>query len=538
MVDEQNSVTVALDCLVDSSFASKLWSRNSNLWPKQSTGSEPPEKTLGWLDLPHKLSTLADHFASLNDQILTDGFSDIVLLGMGGSSMTSLALNELFNESLENGPPYVKSHVVDTVIPATITEIGKKLEPSKTLFFVSSKSGSTIETLSLESHFRYLQNPEIKDSASIRNFIALSDPRTPLSERAQAGEFGKWVSTPEDVGGRFSALSAFGMAPAAAAGLDLTKFAEYSVLMAHRCRSDSTDNPGLALGAFMAANALKGRDKVTLITPKKYFAFAMWVEQLLAESTGKNGKGLIPIVNEPTLNPVHYGNDRQFIIFDPNGDEARNTDRMAKLKSAGHPVFMVKTFTLDIHEIAAEFFRWQFATATASALMGIYPFDQPDVESAKTRAQKHLSEDNSDIKTSDLVETLKAISSNTLPRYVAITAFMPESDALTTAFMKLRAAISAKTGVATTFGYGPRYLHSIGQLYKGGPNNLSVLCFVSGKYDDLHVPNTSYTFGELTRALAAGDFHAMSQKGQYVNQFQLGNKAVEEIEYGIRESFI
>ena len=198
----------------------------------------------------------------------------------------------------------MKSHVVDTVIPATITEIGKKLEPSKTLFFVSSKSGSTIETLSLESHFRSLQNPEIKDSASIRNFIALSDPRTPLSERAQAGEFGKWVSTPEDVGGRFSALSAFGMAPAAAAGLDLTKFAEYSVLMAHRCRSDSTDNPGLALGAFMAANALKGRDKVTLITPKKYFAFAMWVEQLLAESTGKNGKGLIPIVNEPT--PVSY----------------------------------------------------------------------------------------------------------------------------------------------------------------------------------------------------------------------------------------
>ena len=210
---------------------------------------------------------------------------------------------------------------------------------------------------------------------------------------------------------------------------------------------------------------------------------------------------------------------------------------MAKLKSAGHPVFMVKTFTLDIHEIAAEFFRWQFATATASALMGIYPFDQPDVESAKTRAQKHLSEDNSDIKSSDLVEGLNAISSTTPPRYVALTAFMPESDALTKAFMKLRAAISEKTGVATTFGYGPRYMHSTGQLYKGGPNNLSVLCFVSGKYDDLHVPNTSYTFGELTRALAAGDFHAMSQHGQYVNQFRLGHKAIEELEYGIHESF-
>ena len=537
MVDEQNSVTVALECLVDTSFASKLWSRDSNLWPEPSAGAEPPEKTLGWLDLPYKLSNLAGHFKNLNSQILADGFSDIVLLGMGGSSMTSLALNELFNEPLENEFPSLRSHVLDTVIPARIKVISEKLEPNKTLFFVSSKSGSTIETLSLESHFRSLRKPDTKYSISRRNFIALSDPETPLSERARAGEFGTWVSTPEDVGGRFSALSAFGMVPAAAAGMDIRKFAESSALMAQRCRSDSTDNPGLALGAFMAANALKGRDKVTLITPKKYTAFAMWIEQLLAESTGKNGKVLIPIVNEPVLNPANYGNDRQFIVFDPAGDDPKNTDRVAGIKSAGHPVFIVKTFTPDIHEIAAEFFRWQFATATASAFMGIYPFDQPNVESSKIRAQKHLSEDRSDIKASDLVEGLHAISANTPPRYVALTAFMPESDALTETFMKLRAAISEKTGVATTFGYGPRYLHSIGQLYKGGPNNLSVLCFVSGKYDDLPVPNTPYTFGGLTKALAEGDFDAMSQHGQNVNQFRLGHKAIEELEYGIHESF-
>ncbi|MDP7673725.1 MAG: hypothetical protein QGI31_02665 [Dehalococcoidia bacterium] len=537
MVDEQNSVTVALERLVDTSFASKLWSRDSNLWPEPSAGAEPPEKTLGWLDLPYKLSNLAGHFKNLNSQILADGFSDIVLLGMGGSSMTSLALNELFNEPLENEFPSLRSHVLDTVIPASIKEISEKLEPNKTLFFVSSKSGSTIETLSLESHFRSLRKPETKYSGNRRNFIALSDPETPLSERARAGEFGTWVSTPKDVGGRFSALSAFGMVPAAAAGLDIRKFAQYSALMAERCRSDSTDNPGLVLGAFMAANALKGRDKVTLITPKKYTAFSMWVEQLLAESTGKNGKGLIPIVNEPILNPVHYGNDRQFIVFDPNGDEPEDTDRVAELNSAGHPVFIVKPFTPDIHEIAAEFFRWQFATATASAVMGIYPFDQPDVESSKIRAQKHLSEDRSDIKASDLVEGLHAIRANIPPRYVALTAFMPESDALTETFMKLRAVISEKTGVATTFGYGPRYLHSIGQLYKGGPNNLSVLCFVSGKYDDLPVPNTSYTFGELTRALAEGDFDAMSQHGQDVNQFRLDDKVIEKLEYGIHESF-
>ncbi|MDP7089491.1 MAG: transaldolase, partial [Dehalococcoidia bacterium] len=292
MVDEQNSVTVALERLVCTSFASSLWSRNSNLWPEPSIGAEPPEKTLGWLDLPFKLSNLAGQFESLNDQIVADGFSDIVLLGMGGSSMASRALNGLFSSSLGAEPPRVRFQVLDTVIPTTIKEITRKLNPGKTLFFISSKSGSTIETLSLESYFRSLRNPDAKYPVSRRNFIALSDPGTPLSERARAGEFGTWVPTPEDVGGRFSALSAFGMVPAAAAGLNIRKFAESSALMAQKCQSDSKDNPGLALGAFLAGNALQGRDKVTLITSKKYSAFSMWVEQLLAESTGKNGEGL------------------------------------------------------------------------------------------------------------------------------------------------------------------------------------------------------------------------------------------------------
>ena len=537
MVDEQNSVTEALERLVCTSFASSLWSRNSNLWPEPSIGAEPPEKTLGWLDLPFKLSSLAGQFESLNDQIVADGFSDIVLLGMGGSSMASRALNELFSSSLEAEPPRVEFHVLDTVIPTTIKEITRKLNPGKTLFFISSKSGSTIETLSLESYFRSLRNPDAKHPVSRRNFIALSDPGTPLSERARAGEFGTWVSTPEDVGGRFSALSAFGMMPAAAAGLNIRKFAESSALMAQRCQSDSKDNPGLALGAFLAGNALQGRDKVTLITSKKYSGFSMWVEQLLAESTGKNGEGLVPIVNEPVLDPANYGSDRQFIVFDTAEKESKHKGLVTRLNSAGHPVFVIKPFTTDIHEIAGEFFRWQFATTVASALIGIYPFDQPDVESSKIKARRFLYENRSDIKTSNLVQGLHAIGSITPPQYVALTAFMPESDALTEAFMRLRSAISEKTGAATTFSYGPRYLHSMGQLYKGGPNNYSVLCFISGKQDDLPVPNATYTFEQLTRALAEGDFEAMAQYGQNVNQFRFGPNAVEELQYGIQENF-
>ncbi len=523
------SVDETLDLLVSDSFSSRLWQRDSTLWPEPSPGGDPASQTLGWLDLPAGLLKLGRQFAGLSKQLRVDGFTDVVVLGMGGSSMTPLTLSGLFASTEDEHSSQMRLHALDTVDPAVIKSITNSLDLSRTLFFVSSKSGTTVEPLSLEAHFRFAMSSQMNPKEIRRNFVALSDPGTPLSERARAGEFGTWVSTPMDVGGRFSALSAFGMMPAAAVGIDIVRFAESAVQMANSCQSDSRDNPGLELAAFLAANALAGRDKVTVLTSSRYAAFGMWVDQLLAESTGKNGKGLIPITGEPLLKPEQYGRDRQFIVFDTGDLSSAAIDSTTALQTAGRPVLVLKPASHDGYEIAGEFFRWQFATAGASTIMDIYPFDQPDVESAKVKSRELLSNRTANIDDVPLAESLLRVSRETAPRYVAITAFLPESQGLTEAFSKLRGAISQKTGMATTFGYGPRYLHSTGQLYKGGPQSAIVLGFVSGKHDHLAVPGESYTFGELIEAQASGDFMVMSEGGQMVLPIKLGDDTVGEL---------
>ena len=537
MKDDQNvSAEQALQRLVDESFASRLWNRDATLWPEPSPDGDPASKTLGWLDLPMRLSMLAAQFADLNSQLLRDGFTDVVVLGMGGSSMTPLTLSSILgtSDSPPTDRPAIRLHALDTVNPTTVSQITTELDLSKTLFFVSSKSGTTVETLTLEAHFRAAMADTVESSMNRKNFVALTDPGTSLAERARAGEFGTWVSTPDYVGGRFSALSAFGMMPAAATGMNLRAFAESAARMAQQCQVDSKENPGLTLGAFLASNALAGRNKVTLITSDEYSRFGMWVDQLLAESTGKNGKGLIPITGEPDLTLDDFAPDRQFVVYKSEGDEKRIDHAISALRESDHPVFVIEPPTPEKHEIAGEFFRWQFATVAASSLMDIYPFDQPDVESAKVKSLEFLSNPKTWIKDIPLSIALEQIAGESAPRYVAVTAFLPESDELTAAFSMLRKAISEKTGMATTFGYGPRYLHSTGQLYKGGPQNAIVLGFVSAKYDHLAVPGESYTFGQLTEAQAGGDFAVMAEGGQTVLPIKIEGDLVEELKTAVR----
>jgi glucose-6-phosphate isomerase len=540
MATQQDSVAEALRSLVADSVATRLWQRDPTLWPDPSPGGDPAENTLGWLDLPMRLSALAEQFSGLSSQLLADGFTDAVVLGMGGSSMTPLTLSHTFGSHTFGSHVFaddsdqsrrIRLHALDSVNPATITAITEQLDLSKTLFFVSSKSGTTVEPLSLESHFRAVMSGSggADLSANRRNFVALTDAGTPLAERARAGEFGTWVATPEDVGGRFSALSAFGMMPAAAMGINIGLFADSAARMAQRCTVDDRGNPGLELGAFLATNALAGRDKVTLLTSPDYSAFGMWVDQLLAESTGKNGKGLIPITGESALDPNEYGSDRQFVVFDSGGTDLELRDRAAEIEAAGHPVLTISTASNDKHEIAGEFFRWQFATAVASSLLELYPFDQPDVEAAKVKSRELLSNPTSNTEFRQFLESIKALSLVPPPAYVALIAFLPETPELTAAFSSIRSSISKKTGMATTFGYGPRYLHSTGQLYKGGPQNAIVLGFVSGKYDDLPVPGEEYSFGELTAAQAGGDFLVMAEGGQSVYPIELGDSPIEEL---------
>jgi len=534
MTSHQDSVAEALQSLVADSIATRLWQRDSTLWPDPSPGGDPAENTLGWLDLPMRLSGLAEQFAGLSNQLVNDGFTDAVVLGMGGSSMTPLTLSRTFADD-SNQPKQIRLRTLDSVNPTKIAAVTEQLDLSKTLFFVSSKSGTTVEPLSLESHFRAAMSGGTELAANRRNFVALTDAGTPLADRARAGEFGTWVATPEDVGGRFSALSAFGMMPAAAMDINIGLFAESAARMAQRCSADDPGNPGLELGAFLAVNAMAGRDKVTLVTNADYSAFGMWVDQLLAESTGKNGKGLIPVTGEPALNPSEYGSDRQFVVFESGGTDVDLRNRASDLEAAGHPVLTINPPSNDKHEIAGEFFRWQFATAVASSLLKLYPFDQPDVEAAKVKSRELLSNPASNIEDKQLSESINALSVVKPPSYVALIAFLPESPELTAAFSSLRSAISKKTGMATTFGYGPRYLHSTGQLYKGGPQNAVVLGFVSGKYDDLPVPGEGYSFGELTAAQAAGDFLVMTEGGQSVYPIKLGDSMVGELTKATQE---
>ncbi|MBT3994281.1 MAG: hypothetical protein HOF01_00610 [Chloroflexi bacterium] len=534
--DQNVSVAQALQRLVGESFASRLWNRDATLWPEPSPGGDPASKTLGWLDLPMRLSMLAAQFADLHSQLVRDGFTDVVVLGMGGSSMTPLTLSSLFggSNSASDDRPAIRLHTLDTVNPTTVSNITAELDLSKTLFIVSSKSGTTVEPLTLEAHFRAAMADTLDSSMNRKNFVALTDPGTPLAERARAGEFGTWVSTPDDVGGRFSALSAFGMMPAAATGINIRAFAESAVRMTQQCQADSEDNPGSALAAFLAVNALEGRDKVTLITSDEYSMFGMWVDQLLAESTGKNGNGLIPITGEPVLTLDDFESDRQFVVFKSGVDDNRVNHSIFALRNSDHPVFVIEPTTDDKHEIAGEFFRWQFATTAASSLMDIYPFDQPDVESAKVKSRELLSDPSVVIEGISLETALDQIKSESSPRYVAIAAFLPESPEVTAAFSELRETISTQTGMATTFGYGPRYLHSTGQLYKGGPQNALVLGFVSGKYDHLAVPGEAYTFGQLTEAQAGGDFAVMAEGGQTVLPIKIEGDIIDELMAAIR----
>jgi len=352
-----------------------------------------------------------------------------------------------------------------------------------------------------------------------------------MAERAGDGEFRQWFETPRDVGGRFSALTVFGMLPAALLGLSPTLLAPFAVRERNACRSNYEYNPGLLLGGSLGGNALHGRDKVTLITSPKLARFSLWVEQLLAESTGKNGRGLIPVAGEPLLEIGAYGQDRQFVYIRLDGDRNFETDgHVNRIEAAGHPVIQQEIGQPE--EIAGLFFRWEVATVVAARVISVYPFDQPDVESAKQKARAILSamDQAERAPAMGFAEAVEAAMAATVPgSYVAIGAFIDESDALTSAFNRLRESISSRTGMATTFGYGPRYQHSIGQLYKGGPAEVRMLVVKSHGTVDLPAPGTSYTLSALSGALADGDAEAMRDKGRRSEAVVLGDNPVAEV---------
>jgi hypothetical protein len=451
---------------------------------------------------------------------IADGLTDVYLLGMGGSSLCA----EVLRDVGPAGRRRVRLVVLDTTDERAVGQVTSALVPERSLFLVASKSGSTIEVSSLDRHFWSVMTGRLAAGAG-RHFVAITDPDTPLVARAGQAGFRRTFLNPPDIGGRFSALSLFGLVPAALLGVDVSALLESGRQMADRCRRDEAGNPGLALGAFMGAEASGGRDKLTLLLPPDLLPLGAWIEQLVAESTGKEGRGVLPVVGEPVGAVPEYGRDRAFVAVTTPASTETSTFADA-LEAAGHPVFRIATSSA---ELGGEFYRWEVATSVAGLALGVNPFDEPNVRSAKQRTQGQL-----DARQTTGAFSLdpplerhggalrrehrkaSATSASGPGRYVALLDYLPADGSRTSAVDRLRRAIRTRTGYAMTYGVGPRYLHSTGQYHKGGPDTGIFLLLTAADQTTTPVPDEAFSFSTLKAAQALGDFDALVAAGRDV----------------------
>jgi transaldolase/glucose-6-phosphate isomerase len=509
-------------------FGSRLWKKDHTLWSKEPQ-AELTDR-MGWLELPQTMERQVAELRVCADKAKADGIKHVVLLGMGGSSLAP----EVFQQTFGNAPGYPKLQVLDSTHPAAVKAVEARIDLAHTLFLVSSKSGTTTET---NSFFFYFWNKLSQLKAEPGwHFIAITDPGTPLEKLARERNFRATFNAPEGVGGRYSALTVFGLVPAALIGVDVGAVLARARHMSEACGPNVSDakNPGLMLGAALGELTLAKRDKVTFICSPSLMAFPSWVEQLIAESTGKDRKGIVPVANESSLAPDQYSTDRFFIYLRLEGDENHNIDRqVAALEANGHPAARIDLH--DKRDLGQEFFCWEFAVAAAGAVLGINPFNQPDVQLAKDLAKKAMSESKAkngvklrdEIAASDGATLREAVASWFAKKknrdYVVVQAYVNPSAENSAQLRTICSSIQERLGVATTLGFGPRFLHSTGQLHKGGPNSALVLQIVDRPADNLPVPETNYTFDALIQAQALGDFTALKQRRRRILRVNLGN---------------
>jgi glucose-6-phosphate isomerase len=516
--------------LADSDIARRIWGRDYTLWKP-----EPAEITerLGWLNVTDWLEAQLPQLYALGDEVRRAGFKHAVILGMGGSSLGAETLCQVFG-SRRDHPEMI---ILDSTLPAVVRGVAEKIEPEKTLFLVSSKSGTTTEPLCLFQYFQKLVQSASGSTGD--NFIAITDPGTPLAALAEKQKFRRVFLNPADIGGRYSVLSYFGMVPAAIMGINISRLIKSANRMRQQCREDSPHrNPGSYLGTVMGTMALKGRDKLTIVTSSAVSGFGLWVEQLIAESTGKEGRGIVPVVGEPRLEPNYYSDDRLFIYIRlKDSADAETDDWIGRLKDSGQPTVTLEMS--DSYDLGAEFFRWEFATAVAGAVLGINPFDQPNVQSAKKATEDTL---QSYQRTGELAlaEVDKPpgnfLSGAGEGDYLAVLAYLSQSEKTDRVITEFRQRLARKYKIATTAGYGPRYLHSTGQLHKGGANKGHFILVTAGHRSDLAIPDRAYTFGVLADAQAVGDARALRSSGRYLSGLHLSRddaailaKALKEV---------
>jgi glucose-6-phosphate isomerase len=523
----ETHVKATLAKVSDAAIVARIWKRDYTVWKP-----EPMEITnrLGWLDVMNTMSGKISMLRSFASDIHNAGFRHVVLLGMGGSSLGAAVLGSTFT----NGDSYPKLIVLDSTLPESIQATVDSINPELTLFLVSSKSGTTTEPLILYAFFRNLLEKELGKEKAGAHFVAITDDRTPLVKLAEQSAFRHIFLNPPDIGGRYSVLSYFGLVPAALIGIDIAALLDRTEAMRRDCAADMPDyqNAGAWLGVCMGTLALHGRDKLTLVTSPSIAAFELWVEQLIAESTGKDGKGIIPVSNEPVMEPDCYGDDRLFIYLRLAGDENRAADiAVSRLISSGQPAIVLQL--KDTYDMGTEFFRWEFATAVAGAILGIQPFDQPDVQKSKDLTARLLEEFSisGHLPKLETTGSLADLSSHAATsRYLAVMAYLRQTSETDRALRALRRKVSETYRIATTLGYGPRFLHSTAQLYKGGKNSGLFFQLTVDHKKDLPVPGKPYSFGTVADAQALGDHQALQAAGRMVAKLNLHESEASTIE--------
>jgi glucose-6-phosphate isomerase len=479
--------------LLELGLPDALWRRDATPW--RGVAERDIADWVGWVPVVDEMRRGAGELGEWAAATRAD-LSHATLLGMGGSSLGPEVLRQtLALPSLT---------VLDTTHPSAV----RRAERDDSLFVVASKSGGTIETRSHEACFLRRANEDAS------RFVAVTDPGTGLDRDASERGYRHVFRNRADIGGRYSVLSYFGMVPAALAGADVGRLLDSAAAMVEACRRADAENPGLALGGALGALAREGRDKVTIVADEPYGSFGLWAEQLLAESTGKNGVGLVPVAGEPLGDPDVYGDDRVFVHLRAAGGGADGA--LAALADAGHPVLVLEL--ADPHDLGGEFFRWEVATAAAGALLRINPFDQPNVQEAKDLTARVLADWERDraLPPADAESVEDVLRAAEPGSYVAILAYVDPGGADEAAFTRVRAALRDRFRVATTFGYGPRYLHSTGQLHKGGPPTGCFLQVVDRDVEDLAIPGRQFGFATLMEAQALGDLQALRGRGRPV----------------------
>ncbi len=535
----EKGVSERLNRMEEIHFCPRLWRKDPALWGQPPGNGESIRNGLGWLHVAEKMEETVEDLLAFSAEVRKAGFRHVVHMGMGGSSLAPLAIREIFPRD----PSALPLSVLDTTDPATILALERKIPLADTLFIVASKSGTTAEPWAFGEYF-YAKVKALKAGHAGENFLAVTDPGSALEKTAEERKFRRVFYGFPDIGGRYSALSYFGLLPSALMGVNVSELLVRALRMVHACSScvPNPQNPGLLLGTTMGELAGKGRDKVTFLLPDPIQPLGLWLEQLIAESTGKEGKGILPVAGEPLDAPSLNFDDRLFVYIRLRDETDVALEKFtAALARTGTPLIRIQMD--DRWDVAQEFFRWEMATAAAGSILGINPFDQPNVQESKdntNRLLKKLEEEGRLPEPSPILEAAPLVYYGSNPGqdagevwktffdqvrpgdYIALQAYLTETPETTQALQGLRKELRDGLGLATTLGYGPRFLHSTGQYHKGGPDTGLFLQLTADDAEDAPIPGVPYTFGDFKQAQALGDLEALQKHGRRVMRVHLG----------------